>query len=55
MKLFLSQTAAPNSESLEDHFCKVLEMFANYIRAPHRNTVDIIVATEKELKAMNIE
>ena len=48
MKLFLSQTAALNAEAHSDHICKVIEVFANYIRAPNRNTVSIIVSNKAD-------
>jgi len=48
MKLFLSQSAALNAENHTDHFSKVIEVFANYIRAPTRNTVNIIVSNKAD-------
>ena len=55
MKLFLSQTMALNSENPQDHFSKVLEIFATYIRAPHRNTVEIILVSKSELESLGID
>jgi len=55
MKLFLAQTAALSSPCYNSHFCKVLEVFANYIRAPHRKTVEIITVGVKDMASLGIE
>jgi hypothetical protein len=54
MKLFLSQTAALNSKNPSDHFSKVLEVYADYIRAPHRNTVDVVSASKSDMERLGI-
>lgn len=54
MKLFLTQTAALNAENEIDHLCKVLEVFAEYIRAPSRKSVSIVVANKADQVAMNL-
>ena len=46
---------ALNSENPQDHFSKVLEIFATYIRAPHRNTVEIILVSKSELESLGID
>jgi len=54
MKLFLSQSAALNAESNNDHFCKVLDVFAGYIRATDRKTVTVLVSNKADQAAMNL-
>lgn len=54
MKLFIAQKAALNDADYDIHFSKVLDVFASYIRAPQRKTVEIISATDAELKGLNI-
>lgn len=55
MKLFISQQAALNSEDLDLHFSKVVDSFANYIRAPQRKTVDVIAVSLNDMKAFGLE
>lgn len=55
MKLYLSQSAALNSTKEGEHDSKVLEVFANYIRAPQRNTVTVLRVSEVEQKDMKLE
>jgi hypothetical protein len=55
MKLFIAQQAALNSENPDLHFSKVVECFANYIRAPQRKTVELLIVSENDMKAFGVE
>lgn len=55
MKLFIAQSAQLNSEDYDLHFCKVVDAFANYIRAPQRKAVEIVSVSPADMKALNIE
>ena len=55
MKLFLSQQACLNSANAHDHFCKVLDVFANYIRAPQSKTGDIVITSESDMAQLGIK
>ncbi len=55
MKLFVSQRAALNAEDYDLHFCKVVEVFAKYIRAPERKAIDIVSVSEADMKALSLE
>jgi len=55
MKCFLSQSAAINSDNTSDHFSKVVDVFCNYIRAPHRKAVNLIVVNDADRQSMKLE
>jgi hypothetical protein len=55
MKCFLSQSAALNSENTNDHFSKVVEVFSNYIRAPQRKAVNLIVVSDADRQSLNVD
>jgi len=46
MKLFLAQKASITSENPQEKLSKLIDVFANYIRAPQRNLVTISVMSE---------
>ena len=53
MKLFLSQNASLTSENKSDKMSKLIEIFSNYLKAPQRNIVNIVVMSEADREAMN--
>jgi hypothetical protein len=52
MKLFLSQTRSLTSENEADKQSAILEIFANYLRAPARNVVSIVNLSEADQKSL---
>jgi len=55
MKLFLSQKAALNSEVPSEKMSKLIEIYGNYLRAPQRNLVNVVVVSEADQQAMNLK
>lgn len=55
MKLFLSAKANIESEHPPEKLSKLIEVFANYVRAPQRNLLTINMATEADQQALKIE
>ena len=53
MKLFLSQNASINATNPTDKMSKLIEIYSNYLRAPQRNIVNIVVMSEADRQAMN--
>ena len=54
MKLYLSQKANILSENPQEKLSKLIEVFANYVRAPQRGLVTINMTTESDQKALKI-
>lgn len=48
MKLFLSQKANILSDNPQEKLSKLIEVFANYVRAPQRSLVSINVISEAD-------
>ena len=53
MKLFLSQNASLTSQNKGDKMSKLIEIYSNYLKAPQRNIVNIVVMSEADREAMN--
>lgn len=54
MKLFLSQRANILSENPQEKLSKLIEVFANYVRAPQRSLVSINMVSEADQQALKI-
>lgn len=54
MKLFLSQKADIQSENPQEKLSKLIEVFANYVRAPQRNLVNINMVSKADQDALKI-
>ena len=54
MKLFLSQKANILSDNPQEKLSKLIEVFANYVRAPQRDLVNINMISEADQQALKI-
>ena len=54
MKLFISQGSNINSENPQEKTSKIIEVFCNYIRAPQRQLVNIVIVSPSDQKALKI-
>ena len=43
------------SENPQDKLSKLVEVFANYVRAPQRNLINVNMVSEADLKALKLD
>ena len=55
MKLFLSQKANISAvKGSQEYTSKLIEVFCNYVRAPQRNIVNVVVVNNSDIASLKL-